>query len=110
LSLRNEKLVSKFAFKFNLYRYSEEGKVGAPAAALILSNLLSSFGMMFGYMPILALAAQSAPPGLEAFGFSMLLFTADLVRALYKLHPVDTQLESTRRKRFVTFGFCDFSP
>ena len=62
-----------------VYAWSgEEGKVGAPVAALISSNLLSSFGMMFGYMPILALAAQSAPPGLEAFGFSMMIFIADL--------------------------------
>ena len=55
-----------------------EDKVSAPTAALVTSNLLSSFGQLFGYMPILALAAQSAPPGLEAFGYSLLLFIADL--------------------------------
>ena len=41
------------------------------------SNLLTSFGMIFGFMPILALSAQTAPPGLEAFGYSILLSTAD---------------------------------
>jgi hypothetical protein len=50
----------------------------APAAALVSSTLLSSFGLTFGYMPILALAAQCAPPGLEAFGYSVLIFTANL--------------------------------
>ena len=57
--------------------YQEE-KVGAPVAALVVSNLLGSFGLMAGFMPILALAAQVAPAGLEAFGYSLLLFTTDL--------------------------------
>ena len=55
-----------------------EEKTDAPVAALVSSNFFSSFGLMFGFMPILALAAQSSPQGLEAFGYSMLLFTADL--------------------------------
>ena len=33
---------------------------------------------MFGYMPILALAAKIAPPGVEAFGFASMLFVSDL--------------------------------
>ena len=55
-----------------------EGSVAAPAGALVASSLVTSFGMMFGYMPILALAARVAPPGLEAFGYALLLFVADL--------------------------------
>ena len=52
--------------------------VSAPAVALAASSLVTSFGIMFGYMPILALAARVAPPGLEAFGYALLLFVADL--------------------------------
>ena len=51
--------------------------VSAPAVALAASSLVTSFGIMFGYMPILALAARVAPPGLEAFGYALLLFVAD---------------------------------
>jgi hypothetical protein len=52
--------------------------MGAPVAELVISQLLGSFGLMAGFMPILALAAQAAPAGLEAFGYSLLLFTMDL--------------------------------
>ena len=52
--------------------------VSAPVVALAASSLVTSFGIMFGYMPILALAARVAPPGLEAFGYALLLFVADL--------------------------------
>ena len=51
--------------------------VSAPVVALAASSLVTSFGIMFGYMPILALAARVAPPGLEAFGYALLLFVAD---------------------------------
>ena len=50
----------------------------APLAPLAISNVVASGGLMFGYMPILALAAKIAPPGVEAFGFATMLFVCDL--------------------------------
>ena len=50
----------------------------APLAPLAISNVVASGGLMFGYMPILALAAKIAPPGVEAFGFATMLFVSDL--------------------------------
>ena len=50
----------------------------APIPALVISNVVASGGLMFGYMPILALAASVAPAGLESFGFSLMLFVSDL--------------------------------
>ena len=50
----------------------------APIAELAISNIVVSGGLMFAYMPILALAARVAPRGLEAFGFSLMLFVSDL--------------------------------
>ena len=50
----------------------------APIPALATSGVVASGGLMFGYMPILALAASVAPAGLESFGFSLMLFVSDL--------------------------------
>ena len=50
----------------------------APLVPLAISNVVASGGLMFGYMPILALAAKIAPPGVEAFGFASMLFVSDL--------------------------------
>ena len=50
----------------------------APLVPLAISNVVASGGLMFGYMPILALAAKIAPPGVEAFGFATMLFVSDL--------------------------------
>lgn len=54
------------------------GAARAPMGALVASDALTSFGQMVGYMPVLALAARCAPRGLEATGYSALLFVADL--------------------------------
>jgi hypothetical protein len=50
----------------------------APLVPLAISNVVASGGLMFGYMPIVALAAKIAPPGVEAFGFASMLFVSDL--------------------------------
>ena len=50
----------------------------APLVPLAISNVVASGGLMFGYMPIVALAANIAPPGVEAFGFASMLFVSDL--------------------------------
>ena len=50
----------------------------APLVPLAISNVVASWGLMFGYMPIVALAAKIAPPGVEAFGFASMLFVSDL--------------------------------
>ena len=57
---------------------NEDVKSDAPVGALVASNVLTAFGGMMGYMPILALAARCAPRDLEATGYSALLFVADL--------------------------------
>ena len=57
---------------------NEDVKSDAPVGALVASNVLTAFGQMMGYMPILALAARCAPRDLEATGYSALLFVADL--------------------------------
>ena len=54
----------------------------APVLALSASEFVSSGGVMFGYMPVLALAARVAPKGAEAFGFSMMVFVADVATSL----------------------------
>ena len=44
---------------------------------------------MFGYMPILALAARAAPAGLEAFGFAAIVCVADAATTLGSLIAAD---------------------
>ena len=58
-------------------------------AALVFSELASTFGVMFGYMPILALAARAAPAGLEAFGFAAIVCVADAATTLGSLIAAD---------------------
>ena len=60
------------------HRDGGNGAARAPMGALVASDALTSFGQMVGYMPVLALAARCAPRGLEATGYSALLFVADL--------------------------------
>ena len=61
------------------------GGARAPMGALVASDALTSFGQMMGYMPVLALAARCAPRGLEATGYSALLFVADLATGVGSL-------------------------
>ena len=61
------------------------GAARAPMGALVASDALTSFGQMVGYMPVLALAARCAPRGLEATGYSALLFVADLATGVGSL-------------------------
>jgi len=61
------------------------GVARAPMGALVASDALTSFGQMVGYMPVLALAARCAPRGLEATGYSALLFVADLATGVGSL-------------------------
>ena len=58
-------------------------------AALVFSELASTFGVMFGYMPLLALAARAAPAGLEAFGFAAIVCVADAATTLGSLIAAD---------------------
>ena len=64
---------------------NEDVKSDAPVGALVASNVLTAFGGMMGYMPILALAARCAPRDLEATGYSALLFVADLATGMGSL-------------------------
>lgn len=66
-------------------RDRDVGGGGAPMGALVASDALTSFGQMTGYMPVLALAARCAPIGLEATGYSALLFVADLATGVGSL-------------------------
>jgi hypothetical protein len=50
----------------------------APIPALATSGVVASGGLMFGYMPILALAASVAPAGLESCGFWLIFLVSDL--------------------------------
>ena len=63
----------------------DDGGARAPMGALVASDALTSFGQMMGYMPVLALAARCAPRGLEATGYSALLFVADLATGVGSL-------------------------
>jgi len=60
-----------------------------PMGALVAGDALTSLGQMTGYMPVLALAARCAPRGLEATGYSALLFVADLATGVGSLLAAD---------------------